>query len=121
MQWNAESDPRNRHFVRYQDLSTIDFVQKEYDGSPCIVVSHPWRFPQHPDRDPDHPEKEGQQLAELVEELRRLSIGPDVLVFYDFCSLPQLPRTPEQKEDFEYALSKMHLLYTSPSCFVLVL
>jgi len=101
-------------------------VSDEYvegnEGSPCIVVSHPWRFPGHPDRDPDLPaEQRGAQLHELIEELDRLSIKDDVLVFYDFCSLPQMPRTPEEDRCFGLALDKMHLLYTSPSCSVSVL
>eukprot|EP00930_Biecheleria_cincta_P026016 TRINITY_DN1840_c0_g1_i1.p1 TRINITY_DN1840_c0_g1~~TRINITY_DN1840_c0_g1_i1.p1 ORF type:complete len:430 (-),score=57.26 TRINITY_DN1840_c0_g1_i1:159-1448(-) len=47
-----------------------------------IVVSHPWLSACHPD-------PQGKQLQRIISELDRLGVGDDVLIFYDYCSLPQ--------------------------------
>jgi len=47
-----------------------------------IVVSHPWLSRCHPD-------PKGKQLQWIISELDRLGVGDDVLIFYDYCSLPQ--------------------------------
>ena len=50
-----------------------------------IIVSHIWTAPEHPD-------PEGEGLHELVEELNRLAIADNELVFYDYCSLFQIDK-----------------------------
>lgn len=88
----------------------------------CFVVSHAWLSLEHPD-------PHGTQLLELVAELNRLGAADADLIFYDFCSLPQIdktqhpwiPRTAEEDRQFGAALEGMHMLYTFPYTKVLVL
>ena len=77
-----------------------------------FFVSHAWLQPGEPD-------PEGfkfQQLTSLFATLSTSSVLPaDATcgIFYDFSSLPQLPRTPEEQHKFEQGLSVMPALYAS--------
>jgi len=107
--WNAQS----QRMSRSQELHEDDFVVGgETLGR--VVVSHPWLSKRHPDPN-------GHQLKDLVDELDRLSIGDDELVFYDYCSLSQVPRSQAETNLFRRALNDMHLLYTMGDAKVLVL
>lgn len=67
------------------------------DVAPQVFVSHRWMTPTDPDPD-------GLQLAELQQRLRELPVPTgergDLLLFYDFCSLPQRPRNADEEAGF---------------------
>ena len=65
-----------------------------------IVVSYGWMTPGHPDPD-----------AHQLEQFCRFIKLSSHVVFWDFVSLFQVKRNPEQEELFQVALSGMHMLY----------
>ena len=64
-----------------------------------VFVSHRWIAPDHPDPD-------GNQLRELQERLGGTA-GKGDLVFYDYCSLLQRPRTPDEDAEFHRDLGAL--------------
>mmetsp|Transcript_12550 Transcript_12550/g.43571 ORF Transcript_12550/g.43571 Transcript_12550/m.43571 type:complete len:473 (-) Transcript_12550:238-1656(-) len=78
----------------------------------CIAVSHGWLSREHPDPD-------GVHLEELVKyggRNERNTFGGKPLksgyaVFFDFVSMHQQPRTPEEDERFKFGLASMHYIY----------
>ena len=121
-------------FPRAQQLLAPDFVV----GGDCLgrlIVSHGWL-------DESHPDPDGTQLRDLVQEMDRLGVSDDELVFLDYCSLPQIDkrhpdfqrlgftglapghealRSATENMEFSDALKDMHLLYTMGFGMVLVL
>jgi hypothetical protein len=82
-----------------------------------IFVSHRWITHQHPDPD-------GSQLAELKQRLETLSILNDMdcplLIFYDYCSLPQRPRSIEEESSFHRDLSSLESLSCIADKFIIL-
>lgn len=121
-------DPANRKHVgrtpdgrptfrRKQELPSEAFATPEEAASvldrgdrSIVVLSHPWRSAAEPD-------PEGTTFADLVtyleSDMSRPGVPRDSLLFVDFCSLPQKPRSPEEVETFKAALKCMSLLYAS--------
>ena len=62
---------------------------------------------------PDDPDVTGEYLASVQRFLRSELGTPIVAVFWDFLSLPQKPRSPEEAEQFADALDCMGDLYAS--------
>lgn len=109
--WNSEGC----RIVRCQDLGAEDFIDDGAAGcNERLIVSHAWLAAGHPD-------PEGLQLADLIAEFERLNVPDGALVFYDFASLPQRPRTQNEEERFQAALAQMHLLYTKGAGAVLII
>jgi hypothetical protein len=82
-----------------------------------VFVSHRWLTPSHPDPD-------GAQLAELRQRLRALPM-PDadrasLLVFYDFCSLPQRPRSADEEAGFCRDLGMLESLSRRAGHFIIL-
>lgn len=96
-------------FPRFQDIDDADFVakgferngqyipalKKSYDtnfaaGNVVHFISHRWHSPSHPDPG-------GEQLAWLKEQLGQFD---DALIWYDYCCLPQEPRSANETRLF---------------------
>lgn len=72
-----------------------------------VAVSHCWLGSQHPD-------PQGTQLDTLctvVDLMLRSTPLEDLALFIDYCSLYQLPRTPQQEAGFTRAFPHTHLWY----------
>ena len=103
-------------FPRRQDVLDTDrdaaFVTREQlrrwqlgDHDALIVsISHCWESMQHPD-------PWGFQLDLVAAKLKEQIPEQDVWLFYDFTSLHQFKRSPEEDEKFHAAMKNMHLLY----------
>ena len=104
------------------------FVGKQRDkwdptgaGLPCLVLSYPWL-------DPFHPDIHGVLLRRIVPTLKWMlkqvhATGGEhatVGVMLDYCSAPQMPRTPVEQGRFENCLHNMHRWYAHPNTFVLI-
>jgi hypothetical protein len=100
---------------RCQDLPS-EFFGTPSLGDVVISVSHGWPYQAHPD-------PFGVKLKAVCGLLSASNIDHsasdnDVLVFFDWLSIPQRPfrtgqadRTPEQKATFENAVKEMHHMY----------
>ena len=80
-----------------RELDTSEYVEWDSKkGLPkyhrLVFVSHRWIRPSHPDPD-------AEQLRELQRRLAQ-GAGENDLVFYDYCSLLQRPRTPDENAVF---------------------
>eukprot|EP00450_Noctiluca_scintillans_P019823 CAMPEP_0194529166 /NCGR_PEP_ID=MMETSP0253-20130528/65777_1 /TAXON_ID=2966 /ORGANISM="Noctiluca scintillans" /LENGTH=368 /DNA_ID=CAMNT_0039374283 /DNA_START=136 /DNA_END=1243 /DNA_ORIENTATION=+ len=103
---------------RMQDLASGDYVDRtcgnvKRDGG-RFVVSHAWLAKGDPD-----PTR--VQLDAIVSELNRLGAPDSDVVFYDYASIPQPPRTEDETRLFKIALKGMNLLYTLQGTRVLVI
>ncbi len=82
-----------------------------------IYVSHRWITPEHPD-------PHGIQLGELKRRLNYLADNQQdretTLVFYDYCSMPQLPRTPEEDAIFRNDLASLSTLLRSANKMIVL-
>jgi len=103
---------------RMQDLAAGDYVDRTYGDVEQdlrrFVVSHAWLAQGDPD-----PTME--QLDAIVSELDRLGAPDSHVVFYDYASIPQHPRTEDETRLFKIALKGMNLLYTVEGTRVLVI
>ena len=76
-----------------------------------IVLSHPWRSAALPDPD-------GATFDDVTIHLERSSpkdgTTDERLLFVDYSSLPQKPRSPDEAATFGKALKSMGVLYSSP-------
>lgn len=72
--------------------------------SHCLAVSYIWSSPEHPDED-------GSQ----ADSLRKfLTNSPHILlVWIDWCCLPQMPRSPSETVEFQTGLSRVNMIYLS--------
>lgn len=92
---------------QWRDLAPHERVDLADDGR-VVCVSHRWITP-------DHPDPHGTQLRELQHRLRTLWTEDelrDCLVFYDYCSVPQLPRTEAEEAHFRSVLGNIDDLFT---------
>jgi hypothetical protein len=82
-----------------------------------VFVSHRWITPQHPDPD-------GTQLRELQRRLRTLSEEDqsfrDALVFYDYSSMLQRPRTAQEEDLFHRDLDALQRLCQQADKFLIL-
>merc|ERR1711862_249111 len=58
-------------------------------------------------------------MHELVQQLDLLDAEDDDYIFYDYLSLPQVPRTPPEDQQFQEALLGMQDIY-SFGCFEVI-
>ena len=91
----------------------------EYDCLAILVLSYAWL-------DKEHPDRLGEQLRRVAPVLRSMlsSVGSahgTIGVMWDYCSLPQAPRTPEDEARFKRGLTKMNGWYMHPFTHVLQL
>jgi len=103
---------------RMQDLASGDYVDRTCGNvkhdSRRFVVSHAWLAKGDPD-------PTMVQLDAIVSELNRLRAPDSDVVFYDYASIPQPPRTEDETRLFKIALKGMNLLYTRKGTRVLVI
>lgn len=101
-------------FKRYQDIAPREYVElspgnteRVLSAHKVLCVSHRWVTPRHPD--PDH-----VQLRELQRRLKSLSdldAHDDYLVFYDYSSMPQHPRTADEEKGFQDGIRWLDTLF----------
>jgi len=89
------------YILRYQDISENDFVSLSDALTlklEIIFISHRWIIKEHPDPN-------SLQLEEIKKRIEFLNNNDNIVFFYDYCSMPQVPRTIEEdkiyKEDIE--------------------
>ena len=76
-----------------------------------LGVSHRWEHP-------DEPDSKGAQLAALK---RYLDDNPEIEhIWFDFSSMPQKPRTPEEEDEFAEMLSNVNVVYLGMKVLVLL-
>mmetsp|Transcript_64553 Transcript_64553/g.112731 ORF Transcript_64553/g.112731 Transcript_64553/m.112731 type:complete len:460 (+) Transcript_64553:61-1440(+) len=108
LSWLEDMHKAGQILKRRQELPEEAFVPIEtmlqfLEKKPYLifVVSHGWLAEKHPD-------PKGMHLATLVQQLHGIS----GVVFWDFMSLFQVPRTHSQEVLFRQALDSMHLVYS---------
>jgi len=97
----------NNRFIKCQDIKSQSDIASQ-DGR-LLVISHLWETPADPD-----------PLLMQFNHVKYLMKDFD-LCFYDFCSIPQLPRTPEEELEFQTLLLKINRLYSSSANTVVTL
>mmetsp|Transcript_24433 Transcript_24433/g.77427 ORF Transcript_24433/g.77427 Transcript_24433/m.77427 type:complete len:469 (+) Transcript_24433:462-1868(+) len=76
-----------------------------------LGVSHRWEHP-------DEPDSKGAQLAALK---RYLDDNPEIEhIWFDFSSMPQKPRAPEEEDEFAEMLSNVNVVYLGMKVLVLL-
>jgi len=110
-----------RRFERMQQLPAEAFASPEEAAATLrrsdrsvIVLSHPWRTSHEPD-------PEGVTLRNVITYLQRQAkrqLLVNMLVFVDYCCLPQAPRTEAQEASFSRACEEMVHLYATTSTAV---
>ena len=107
-------------------IISADELRRSYEGRdmtfaekffPIIAVSHCWRTKAHPDPEGKTTRMLQAQLEtkwELFTGRRKFS---DVGIFFDWCSLWQTPRTPEQQECFDRALRAINHWYAHANTY----
>lgn len=106
---------------RYQELKSSEYIEwslerkEEWGKYTRICVSHRWIAT-------DHPDPRGEQIRELQRRLLSLS-SMDIdtsALFYDYCSMPQRPRTIEEDALFYRDLAKLNALFLSADAILVL-
>jgi len=119
-----------RHMQRRQDIDPSAIVPKDemkervkngsiYDTKHIVrSVSHAWLSK-------DHPDPGNSQLEALVmygggdHTSRHQRLEEGLMLFYDYMSLYQKPRTENENKTFATSLNRMHMLYAHDDTYVL--
>jgi len=80
-----------------------------------LALSYRWLDPVHPDASCHH-----MKILSRAVHLAMNKLGCDIALFWDFCSLHQKDRTPEEKALFSQGLAAANLIYGHPRCCVLL-
>ncbi|MEM7648173.1 MAG: hypothetical protein AAF283_03285, partial [Cyanobacteria bacterium P01_A01_bin.70] len=105
-------------------LVCADELRRIYEGRsmfacfPIIAVSHCWRTQAHPDPEGVTTRVLQEQLEKVWDRFAKYDEFSDVGLFFDWCSLWQSPRTPEQLKSFKRALPAINLWYAHSHTFV---
>lgn len=100
---------------RCQELDSSDYVEwsageKQEQSQKLICISHRWIAS-------DHPDPEGEQLRELQQRLDTLITQDqtleNALIFYDYCSMYQRPRTANEEAIFRQDIESLNTLFIS--------
>jgi len=109
-------------FKEYRELDSYDYVewseeQEKLHAQYFVFVSHRWITPKHPDPN-------GEQLLELQRRLNTLTeqckILERIIIFYDYCSLPQRPRTDQEDAIFYRDLTSLEALSRLADKFIIL-
>lgn len=94
---------------QWRELAPHERVElADPDDARIVCVSHRWITP-------DHPDPHGAQLRELQQRLRTLWNNDELrncLVFYDYCSVPQLPRNEAEEAHFRSVIGNIDHLFS---------
>lgn len=90
-----------------RELDTSEYV--EWSKRTGLPMGHRLFFVSHRWIRPDHPDPDGEQLRELRRRLAQ-GAGENDLVFYNYCSLLQRPRTPDEDAVFYRDLGTLEYL-----------
>lgn len=114
LSWNRLKESRTLDASEYIECSDEAGVPTPHK---FVFVSHRWITPKHPDPD-------GAQLVELQQRLSTLPIrdskAAPLLVFYDYCSLLQRPRTAEEESEFYRDLGSLESLSRLADQFIIL-
>lgn len=114
LSWDRWKESRSLGPAEYVECSGATGVPSPHK---LVFVSHRWISAGHPDPG-------GEQLAELQRRLRALARGENgttsLLVFYDYCSLPQRPRTPDEESGFYRDLGLLESLSRLAHRFIIL-
>lgn len=95
-----------------QGVRSVEDLEERQQSVGVLVISCPWA-------DVSHPDPRGEQLRRIAFVLRafaeraeRYAPGCKVGVFWDYCSLPQGERTPEERERFGRALESVGVWFS---------
>lgn len=105
----------------HRELEPSEYVEPSdtasADNLNVVFVSHRWITSHHPDPN-------GQQLKELRRRIATLSEQDttfnNCLVFYDYCSMLQQPRTSEENATFERELTSLRTLIGSANRVIIL-
>lgn len=103
----------------YRELHPSEYIEWDYHSDslpsiPSICVSHRWVSARHPDPN-------GAQLRELQQRITSLiQSGEQYVIFYDYCSMPQAPRSTEEEQIFTHDLSSLNSLFHQSSKVIIL-
>ena len=119
---NAEALLSWTRLKESRNLDTSEYV--EYSDAAGVPPSHKLVFVSHRWITSTHPDPGGEQLAELQQRLISLADSDcglaSMLVFYDYCSLPQRPRTPDEESGFYRDLGALEALSRLAHRFIIL-
>jgi len=92
-------------YPRRQDINAAPMAAKSQDMVVCI--SHAWPYQTHPDPTGE----KAQCINDMFREVNQVFPDMDPLVFLDFVSVTQRPRTALDNELFQAALRAMPMIY----------
>jgi len=93
-------------YRRRQDISPVPVTARSHDKIVC--VSHAWPYQTHPDPTTE----KAQCIKDLLQEIKdKEATNVDPLVFLDYLSVTQRPRTADETELFQDALRAMPMIY----------
>lgn len=98
-------------YVEWQNAAAIPSAHR------LVFVSHRWITPIHPDPDGAQLRELQQRLAALHQENHELE---NAVVFYDFCSLLQRPRTNDEEALFYRDLASLEGLSRQSDKFIIL-
>lgn len=114
MSWASIKESRTLTHGEYLDWPAPDRSMWPHK---LLFVSHRWNTAEHPDPD-------GRQLRELQQRLKALNCADDggetAYVFYDYSSMPQRPRTPEEDAVFYRGIESLRGLSQAADRFVIL-
>src|SRR5262249_50711988 len=104
-----------------RELVPADYLEWTESRPDChaakvVFVSHRWITPVHPDPD-------GNQLRELQNRLRTLLVSDsyqDAVIFYDYCSMLQRPRTAEEDAHFYRDIARLESVLRSADITIIL-
>lgn len=76
-----------------------------------VVLSYPWLTKDHPDPFAFHARKVRGYLKKHIALCEMAATNNDCMTFWDFASLPQMPRTERESNLFKQGIKAINLLY----------
>jgi len=101
-------------FWEPEELMVADSVRRGYE---IVAISHCWMSREHPDPHGDQLRTLGQFIEAWSDSLPGL-LPSRVALFFDWCSLHQEPRSPEEEELFKRALASSELWFAHKVTYV---
>jgi hypothetical protein len=103
----------------YRELDPSEYLEWDYHSEsvppiPSLCVSHRWGSASHPDPKRTQLFELQQRLASLVQS------GEQYVIFYDYCSMPQAPRSPAEEQIFSHDLASLNALFHQSSKVIIL-
>jgi len=106
----------------YREMNPLDYVETDSNGKTqwsgrLVFISHRWVSPEHPD-------PTGEQLREIQRRIGALpdqdASQADAILFYDYCSMLQRPRTSSENIIFYRDIDALATLLHSASIAIIL-